>query len=255
MKVALPEPFLTTPLAHRALHDVSDGRPENSRAAIRAAIAAGYGIEIDVQQSADAQAMVFHDYALDRLAEASGPVRAQTAATLAQTALRGGEEGIPDLPEILSLVAGRVPILIEIKDQDGAMGPDVGPLEAAVAGALEGYSGPVGVMSFNPHSVIRMAALCPETPRGLVTEAYEEKNWSLPAETRAHLREIPDYERAECSFISHSIHDLDHPRVAELKARGAAVLCWTVRSPEDEAKARKVAQNITFEQYLAALPA
>ncbi|MEM9637502.1 MAG: glycerophosphodiester phosphodiesterase family protein, partial [Pseudomonadota bacterium] len=96
MKVPLPEVFLTIPLAHRALHDVTDGRPENSRAAIRAAIDAGYGIEIDVQQSADAQAMVFHDDALDRLADGSGPVRAQTAGQLSRLRLRGGDEAIPD---------------------------------------------------------------------------------------------------------------------------------------------------------------
>lgn len=254
MKVALPEVFLTVPLAHRALHDVAAGRPENSRAAITAAIAAGYGIEIDVQLSADAQAMVFHDDTLERLAESSGPVRAKTAAQLAQIPLRGGDEGIPDLAEILALVAGQVPLLIEIKDQDGAMGTDIGPLEEAVAGALASYDGTVAVMSFNPHSILEMARLCPGIPRGLVTDAYRE-NWPLPPETRGRLRAIPDYEAAGCSFISHNMHDLTRPRVAELKAQGANVLCWTVKSPQDEALARQVAQNITFEGYHAALPA
>lgn len=255
MRVPLPDVFLTVPLAHRALHDVADGRPENSRAAIRAAIDAGYGIEIDVQQSADAQAMVFHDDALDRLAEGRGPVRAQTAVQLSRVPLRGGEEGIPDLPEILDLVAGRVPLLIEIKDQDGAMGPDIGPLEEAVATAIKGYAGPVAVMSFNPHSVMRMAALCPDVPRGLVTDGYDAAHWKLPEETCDRLRGIPDYDAAKCSFISHNMHDLARARVAALKAKGASILCWTVKSPEDEAQAREVAQNITFEQYRAALPA
>lgn len=255
MKVPLPEPFLTVPIAHRALHDVAQGRPENSRAAIAAAVAAGYGIEIDVQMSADAQAMVFHDYALERLTGAAGPVRAQTARQLAQTPLHGSDEGIPDLPDVLALVGGRVPLLIEIKDQDGALGRDIGPLEEAVATALDGYDGPVAVMSFNPHAVIRMRALCPDVPRGLVTGAFDTQHWPLPAQTRAHLRDIPDYDAAECSFISHNIRDLDRPRVADLKAQGAAILCWTVKSPEDEALARKIAQNITFEQYHAVLPA
>lgn len=255
MKVALPQAFLTTPIAHRALHDAAKGRPENSRAAIRAAISAGYGIEIDVQQSSDAQAMVFHDYALDRLADATGPIRAQTKDALCRTQLRGGDEGIPDLVEVLNLVAGQVPLLIEIKDQDGAMGKDVGPLERSVAKALQGYPGPVAVMSFNPNSVKRMADLCPDVARGLVTEAYAEKDWGLPVETRECLRGIPDYETAECSFISHDINDLDRARVADLKSQGAAVLCWTVKSPQQEACAREIAQNITFERYLAAFPA
>lgn len=255
MKIALPEAFLRRPLAHRALHDVARGRPENSRAAVQAAIDAGYGIEIDVQMSGDAQAMVFHDDALDRLAEGRGPVRALTARDLGQVPLKGGAEGIPDLPEILSLVKGQVPLLIEIKDQDGALGPEIRGLEEAVAAALEGYDGPVAVMSFNPHAVMRMARLCPEVPRGLVTDAYQAAHWPIPRTRRMALRGIPDYDRAECSFISHNWRDLGRPRVAELKTQGANILCWTVKSPEDEATARKIAQNITFEQYLAPHPA
>lgn len=256
MKVALPEDFLRRPLAHRALHDVARGRPENSRAAVQAAIDAGYGIEIDVQMSADAQAMVFHDDALDRLAEGTGPVRAVLARDLGQVALKGGHEAIPDLSDILSLVAGQVPLLIEIKDQDGALGPDIGPLENAVATALETYSGPVAVMSFNPHAVMRMAELCPAVPRGLVTDPFGASDWpAVPDARRAELRGIPDYDRAACSFISHNWRDLSSPRVAALKDQGADILCWTVKSPEDEAKARKIARNITFEQYLAPHPA
>lgn len=254
MTPRLDPAFLGAPLAHRALHDVTDGRPENSRAAIGAAIAHGYGIEIDVQLSADNAAVVFHDYALERLAEASGPLRALPAVTLGQTKLRGGDEGIPDLPEILALVAGRVPLLIEIKDQDGAMGPDIGPLEAATAAALKGYDGPVAVMSFNPHSVARMGELCPYVARGLVTSAYDPAAWPLSADTCARLRDIPDFDRVGASFISHEAADLPRARVAALKGAGADILCWTIKSPQAEAEARKIADNVTFEGYLAAHP-
>ncbi|MBW4709457.1 phosphodiesterase [Roseobacter sp. YSTF-M11] len=255
MRIPLPDAFLTAPLAHRALHDVTDGRPENSRAAIRAAISAGYGIEIDVQLTADAQAMVFHDYTLDRLAEQSGPVRALTADRLSQIPLRGGDEGIPTLPEVLDIVAGQVPLLVEIKDQDGDMGANVGDLEKVVAVALNAYAGPVAVMSFNPNSTRLMAELCPKIARGLVTDPYQANDWSLPADTRDRLRDIPDYDPAHCSFISHNHRDLARPRVAELKSRGAAILCWTIKSPEEEAQARRIAHNITFEQYLPPLGA
>ncbi|MGC3940028.1 glycerophosphodiester phosphodiesterase family protein [Roseobacter sp. EG26] len=255
MRVSLPEEFLTRPLAHRALHDVTAGRPENSRAAIRAAIVAGYGIEIDVQMSADESAMVFHDDDLDRLAMATGPVRVQTACALEKIELRGGSEAIPRLAEVLELVAGQVPLLIEIKDQDGEMGANVGALERAVTADLAGYDGPVAVMSFNPNSVRHMADLCPEIPRGLVTDAYQVQDWPLSEETCALLRGIPDYDAAGCSFISHNHKDLRRPRVMELKASGAAILCWTVKSPQEEERARQIAQNITFEQYLAPFPA
>lgn len=248
--------FLTVPLAHRALHDVTDGRPENSRAAIRAAMDAGYGIEIDLQLSADGQAMVFHDYTLDRLTHDRGRVRAQTAAELGAVMLAGGDEGIPTFAEVLELVAGRVPLLVELKDQDGVMGDNLGPLEEASAAPVVGYAGPLAFMSFNPNSVARLAALAPDVPRGIVTDAYGAEDWALlPEQTRAHLREIPDFDRVGACFISHGVKDLHRTRVAEIKASGAPILCWTVRSPEQEAEARKVADNITFEGYLAAKPA
>lgn len=250
--IALPDAFLRVPLAHRAYHDVTAGRPENSRAAVRAAVVAGYGIEVDVQPSADGVAMVFHDYDLARLTGEKGPVAQHDAATLGATGLLHGDEGIPTLAEILEIIGGRVPLLIEIKDQDGGMGPSVGALEAAVARDLTGYDGPVAVMSFNPHSVAKMAEAAPDVPRGLTTCAYTAEDWPLlPAKTRELLAPIPDFDRVGASFISHDAKDLAAPAVAALKSRGVPVLCWTIRSPEAETQAREVADNVTFEGYAA----
>lgn len=252
----LPEDFLRLPIAHRALHDVADGRPENSRAAIRAAIEAGYGVEIDLQLSRDGRAMVFHDYDIGRLTGQKGPIRQKAAAELMQIGLLGGDEGVPSFAEVLDLVGGRAPLLVELKDQHGQMGVTDDALEQATAADLEGYEGPLALMSFNPNMVGRMAELAPAWPRGIVTCGYEAGDWPLLKQaTRDHLREIPDYEAAGCSFISHHAPDLGRDRVAELKAGGAGVLCWTIRSPEAEAEAREVAQNITFEGYRAAIPA
>ncbi len=244
--------FLNKPLAHRGLHDLAAGRPENSTEAVRAAIAGGYGIEIDLQLSSDGVPMVFHDYDLGRLTGREGPVQMQSAADLAAITLTGGASGIPTLAQVLDLVAGRVPLLIEIKDQDGAMGPDTGTLERATAKALEGYSGPVAVMSFNPHAVAIMAEAAPNIPRGLVTSGYDPKRWApLPPAVCDALRDIPDYDRTDSCFISHEAADLGRARVAELKGQGANILCWTIKSPAQETEARKVAQGITFEGYLA----
>lgn len=256
--VAVPLPGICRrlPFAHRALHDRKAGRPENSPAAFRAAIATGYGIECDVQPSADGVPMVFHDYDLRRLTGVPGRIRGRSAAELGATRLLDAEDGIPTLAAMLALVAGRVPLLIEVKDQDGAMGPGVGPLEAAVAAALKGYAGPVALMSFNPHSVAALAEAAPAIPRGLTTSAYHPEDWPLltPA-TRDRLREIPDYDATGASFISHEAADLASPRVADLKAQGAAILCWTIRSPAAEAEARRHADNVTFEGYAAPIPA
>jgi glycerophosphoryl diester phosphodiesterase len=254
-RVALPEAFLRLPVAHRALHDRAAGRPENSRDAVRAAVAAGYAIEIDVQLSSDGQAMVFHDDDLDRLTDQSGPVRARTAADLGAIRLTDAADGIPTLPEILALVAGRVPLLVEVKDQTGDLSAGVGPLERAAAKALVGYTGPVALMSFNPHSVAALADLAPGVPRGLTTMTFDPEEWGLTGARAAELSAIPDYDRVGASFISHHWRDLADPRIADLAAQGAGILCWTVRAPDVEATARRIAHNVTFEGYPATIPA
>ena len=133
----LPAAFFNAPISHRALHDITDGRPENSRAAIRAAIAAGYGIEIDLQISKDGQAMVFHDYDMNRLTEATGEVSDYTAAELGEIALRHGEEGIPTFAEVLELVAGQG----GFAGRDQRPGPRHGPQRRGTAGSCGQRSG------------------------------------------------------------------------------------------------------------------
>ncbi|MEJ6396787.1 glycerophosphodiester phosphodiesterase family protein [Yoonia sp. 208BN28-4] len=246
--------FTDKPITHRGLHDRDDGRPENSMAAFEAAIEHGYGIEMDLQLSADSQAMVFHDYDLGRLTDQKGPVAQLTSDELEMITLTGGDSDahIPKLEDVLALVAGQVPLLIELKDQDGGMGPNIGRLEQATIAALESYDGPVALMSFNPHVVAKLQEIAPNIPRGLITAAFNPDGWAyLPEKTRSRLRDIPDYDATGACFISHDKSDLDRPRVHELKAQGATILCWTIKSAEQERKARKVVDNVTFEGYLA----
>lgn len=251
----LSDGFLRRPIAHRGLHDLAAGAPENSAAAMQAAIDGFYGIELDVQPSADGAAMVFHDYALERLTELSGPISGLSSDVLSQTTLAGTDQTIPTLAEILRLVDGQVPVLVEIKDQTLRPDPSIGPLESAVAAALAGYDGPVAVMSFNPDSMAAFARHAPETVRGLTTCAFDSTDWPLDSATRARLRDVSDFDRVGASFISHDHGDLDNGAVGALKARGVPVLCWTVRTPEDEALARRIADNVTFEGYLPAVHA
>ncbi len=247
----LSQRFLKNPIAHRALHDASDGRPENSLPAVQAAIDAGYGIEIDIQGSSDAQAMVFHDYDLTRLTRGDGAVRQQTTAALTQIPLCGSLGTIPTLFQVLDMVAGQTPVLIEIKDQDGALGKNVGQPENAVAAAVANYNGDVAVMSFNPHSIALMAEVAPNIPRGLVTGTFLRSAWpTVPESSLKRLRDISDFDRVDASFISHRADDLGNARVADIKTSGAVVLCWTIRDEMAEIAARKFADNITFEGYL-----
>lgn len=248
--MTLPDSFFARPFAHRALHD--GARAENSLEAVKAAFEAGYGIEIDIQPSKDGVPMVFHDYDLARLTGRKGPIAQREASELGDIALTGGGGTIPTLKQVLDAVAGRVPLLIEIKDQDGALGPSVGPLELAVCAVLETYKGDVALMSFNPHSVAACQTHAPDIPRGITTCPYPPQDWpTVPEATRATLRDIPDFDRVGACFISHQHDDLASPHVAKLKARGVPVFCWTIRSPEAEAKARQIADNITFEGYRA----
>jgi glycerophosphoryl diester phosphodiesterase len=199
--------------------------------------------------------MVFHDEALPRLTEAAGLVADYSAAQLGGIRLRGTDETVPTLPEILARVAGRVPLLVEIKDQTGVLGENAGLLEARVAACLAGYAGPVAVMSFNPHSVAAMAERAPSIPRGLVSCAFDNGSWALPDYRRAELAALGDARRVGAAFVSHDRRDLANAALLDLKAGGMPVLTWTVRSAEQEAAARAVADNVTFEGYRPPIPA
>jgi glycerophosphoryl diester phosphodiesterase len=248
----LPPDFLTRPIAHRGYHDKTSARIENSLSAFSAAIDAGYGIELDLQLSRDGVAMVFHDDTLDRLTDETGRVRDRDASELKTIRLKGSSDTIPTLGDVLSLVAGKVPLLIEVKDQQGEMMGTDGALEAATVEALKDYTGPVALMSFNPHMVAKLHEICPDRPRGIVTSAFRKTDEpQVPVENRVRLAGIPDFDRVGASFISHDRTNLDAPRVEQLKAQGVPILCWTIRSAEQEREGRKVADNITFEGYPA----
>ena len=152
------------PIAHRGYHDRASGRIENTLPAAEAAIAHDFAIECDLQPTADGRVVVFHDDTLDRLTEATGPVGARTLAELRAVRLHDSDAGIPTLEELLDLVDGRVPLVIELKSRwDGDR-----RLERAVAPILADYSGPAAVMSFDPMSMLAMRRLAPALPRGMI---------------------------------------------------------------------------------------
>lgn len=221
--------FLRIPIAHRGLHDASNGVIENSLSAFEAAIAHGYGIELDVQLSADGEAMSFHDDTLDRLTTTRGAVSAQNANALKTIPLTGSSDTIPDMRQTLDLIAGRVPLLIEIKDQDGALGRNVGPLEKRLAQLLSDYKGPLGVMSFNPHSIAAFASVAPHIPRGRVTCAFDDWPGVSPSDLTA-LQPISADDAGGISFVSHDRTDLTSLHVTTAKTDGLDILCWTIKS-------------------------
>lgn len=212
--------------AHRGLHGA--GVPENSPAAFAAAIARGMGIECDIQRSSDGQAMVFHDWELDRLTGESGPLAKHSATELTRIRLSGGEDMIPTLRQLLDLIAGRVPLLIEIKSRRNARIP---ALCLGVRRVLEGYRGDHAIMSFDPRVVRWFAVHSPLTTRGLVVTEEEDK--ALPGRFRRHLA----LWHARPEFLAYDVRDLPSRFASAQRRRGLPVLTWTVRSAELRARA------------------
>ena len=229
------EGLIERPFAHRGLH--GHGRIENSRAAFEAAIAAGHGIELDVQVSADGEAMVFHDAELERLTGASGLVAAMTAEQLAAVKLRGSEEAVSTLPQILELIGGRAPLLIELK----APGRRIDALSGAVERALRSYVGRVAVMSFNPEIGRWFASAAPDRLRGLVV-TEQGRRWRGGLARRLALW------RSKADFLAYDIRDLPSRFAAAQRARGLKVLTWTCRSAEERERAALHADQIIYEE-------
>ena len=212
--------FLKTPIAHRALHDASKGIYENCRSAIIAAIEYGYAIEIDLQLSADGRAMVFHDDTLDRLTDKRDDISDYTAAELSQIKVGIGQDVIEPLEDILRLIDGRAPLLIELKDQSRQLSQTDGRLEQATIDALSHYQGPVAVMSFNPYMIENLAKLTSDLPLGLTTGSFMDPSWGIDAERIAHLSQITDFDPKRYSFVSHFVLELTLPCIQALKNRG-----------------------------------
>jgi glycerophosphoryl diester phosphodiesterase len=224
------------PFAHRGLHGL--GLVENSRAAFDAALAAGHGIECDVQASADGVPFVIHDEELDRLTGERGEVGAQMAAVLDSVLLKGTDERLPRLDEILGRVGGRLPLLIEIK----APGRDIKRLCYGVRRALEGYRGKVAIMSFNPLVPAWFAANASRIVRGLVVT--EEDNKGL----KGRIGRTLSLWRSRAEFLAYDIRDLPSSFAARARRRGLPVLTWTVRDARQEQVAGAHADQVIYEK-------
>lgn len=229
--------------AHRGLH--GDGVVENSRGAFIAAIAAGDGIECDVQLAADGTAFIFHDASLERLTDAQGELAKLPAGAVGRVILRGTNETIPRLEEILAIVAGKVPLLIEVK----APNREVGRLCLAVRRALEGYRGPVAVMSFNPEVGRWFADHAPRITRGLVVT--EENRRGMRGRAERHLA----LWRARPDFLAYDVRDLPSRFASAQRARGLPVLTWTVRGALAEMAAAEHADAPIYELKAVEAPA
>jgi glycerophosphoryl diester phosphodiesterase len=233
------------PIAHRGLWS-PDGPPENSLAAFQAACAKGYGIELDVQLSADGEAMVFHDDKLTRMTGAEGRLRDRTAAELSELRLAGADETIPTLTETLALVGHRAMVHIELKTPYG----EVGPLEQRVHEVIADHNGPLCVIGFNPYSHAWFAERYPGVLRGLDSYSYAKAPHMTEAQRRAFAA-LEHVEIARPHFLALGLDMLPSEKAAKLRGEGMPVVAWTVRKPEEWAAVRDGCDNLIFEGFAA----
>jgi glycerophosphoryl diester phosphodiesterase len=233
------------PIAHRGLWG-PDGPPENSLGAFQAACAAGYGVELDVQLSADGEAMVFHDDDLQRMTGVEGRVGERTAAELSQLRLKGADERIPTLGEALALIGRRALTHVELKTPFG----HVGPLEQRVHEILIDHQGPVCVIGFNPYSHAWFAERFPNVLRGLDSYSWDRAPHMNDVQRKsfAHLEHVAI---ARPHFLALGLDMLPSARAAQHRAEGMPVIAWTVRSPEQWEAVREGCDNLIFEGFRA----
>ena len=248
-----PDWLTARPIAHRGLHDCGNGPLiENSSSAARAAIARGFAIECDVQLSQDGEAVVFHDFTLDRLTERSGRVDGLLARELQDTRLRGGD-AIATLPEFLDVIGGSTPLVCEIKSRfDGDM-----RLAKRVAACAASYDGPMCIESFDPLVMAHLHAhqsqlQIEHVPLGMVAMAnYDQEHceWShLDADEKRALAQFLHFDQTRPDFLSYGLRGLPHavPHLCRV-GLGMPVTIWTVRTQADRALALRHADQIVFE--------
>jgi glycerophosphoryl diester phosphodiesterase len=244
-----PLDWLTArPIAHRGLHDPATGIVENTASAVAAAIDARYGIEVDLQISADGEAMVHHDDALGRLTEGTGPLARMTAADLRRVPFRATRDRMLTLADLCDLVGGRATLVLELKsrfDRDAR-------IALRTAEVLRTYRGPVAAMSFDPDLIEVLAGQSPGLTRGIVAEArYDHPEWyGLSPGQKRSLAHLGHAFRTRPQFVAYAVRDL--PAAAPLIARalfGLPLLTWTVRTPEQRRRAERWADQMIFEGF------
>jgi len=244
-----PDWLTARPVAHRGLHDRARGVVENMPGAIQAAIAGRFSIEVDIQLTADGEAMVHHDDELGRLTDGAGPLLAMTAAQLRAVPFKDTPERMMTVGELCDLVGGRVPLVIELKshfDRDRR-------LAARLAQVVAAYRGPVAAMSFDPDQVMALREIAPTLPRGITAERnYDDAYWAkLNAAQRSPMVALRHGLRTRPHFVAYRVDDLPAP--APWIARnlfGCALLAWTVRTPAQRARAAAYADQMIFEGFV-----
>ncbi|MBT3701748.1 MAG: glycerophosphodiester phosphodiesterase [Alphaproteobacteria bacterium] len=241
----------SAPIAHRGLHDLKAGVPENSLAAIEASCLAGLPIELDVRILGDRTVVVFHDKDLKRVANDLRRLSNLGKADISKISLLGTAERIPTLAQTLDLVAGRVPLLIEIKNDHH----HAGALEQQLYQQVKNYRGEFAVISFNPISLSWFARRYPNILRGQTSSHLPVLRLDYLAPVHAGLKHLAFNSLSQPHFIIYNHRGLTMRAPRRARRLGMQVLAYTIRSEAERVEALKYCDNIIFEGFpLAKMP-
>lgn len=235
--------LVSRPIAHRGLYDEARGRPENSLPAFEYAAARGVPIELDVQLARDGLLVVVHDTNLARVAGFDAPVAEVDRADLRRLRIGSSGEPIPTLADALAAVAGRVPIVVDVRRWRAGRSAD---LERAVAAEVNGYSGELALQSFDPLAVFRLRRLAPDRSVGQASGLLRSAGRVAGAVGRSMVTNFvtrPD-------FVSYELAALPSRYPEFWRRRGVPLLAFTVSSAAVETRAGELADNFFFSGYL-----
>ena len=223
------------PVAHRGYHDLNNTVWENTLSAFSRAVEAGFAIECDLHYASDGVPIIFHDEDLERLCNLKGDVRERTSGELGLIAIGGTKDKVPTLKQLLNLVQGKVPLVLELKGREA---DDEGFAESVLE-VLEGYEGKVALMSFDHWLLKDLKELGAPYPVGLTA------NGNTAEEYATHEKAM----ELGLDFISYYYADLPNSFISRQRDKGIPVITWTVRDEDARKRTFENADQMTFEGF------
>lgn len=226
-------------VAHRGLHDRELGIPENSLPAFARAVEHGKAIELDLHATADNRLVVLHDFQLKRMTGVPGIVEEWTLEDLRKLRLQGTDAQIPTLDEVLELVDGRVPLLLEIKSE--RLG-EVGRLEPVLMKRLASYQGEFILEAFNPEVLVWLHRHAPQYIRGQLGNLDDENR-----QFKFYSRHLMFNPLSRPDFIAFDIQKIDYKLRLACKKHSLPLLGWTIRTEAELKKADRLCDGVIYE--------
>lgn len=241
-------------IAHRGLHDENKTVPENSIPAFRGAVEKGFIIELDVAMTKDKKLVVYHDKKLRRGLGIEQYLHELTYEELSQYKIFGSAETIPLFRDVLALVGGRVPLLVEIKNEG-----KVGEMESLLYEELKGYQGEYAIQAFNPFTLGWFRKNAPEVIRGQLSGSFTVSDYEVEY---AGTTRLPGYQKfllenlllnftSRPHFIAYKVNHATNARLRSLRKLGVPLLGWTIKEKAEYEKAKGKFDNLIMDPVIS----